>query len=89
MLNRRSFCIRSAASVAAAVSLTGTVEAKQAAPAVKGATNGAGTSTIPMDESKARSLILDAYRKHVEERAAQGLPPLPLPPSFLISPSEK
>ena len=64
MLNRRSFCIRSAASVAAAVTLTGTVEAKEVASALKGSAAKAGSpAAIPMDEAQARSLILEAYRK--------------------------
>ncbi len=75
-LNRRSFCIRSVASVAAAVSLPIAVEAKQAGSAAKAAS--AAAPVIPMDEAQARSLIFDAYRKHAAERAALGIPPLPL-----------
>ncbi len=78
MLNRRSFCIRSAATVAAAVSLNSAAEA-----ATKGSATATGAGASPalvIDEATARSTILEAYRKHVAERAAQGLPPLALNP---------
>ena len=82
MLNRRSFCLRSAASVAAVVSFAGTAEAKQVASSIGGnSSHGETQRKIPMDDAQARSLILEAYRKHVAERAAQDLPPLPLNPT--------
>ena len=74
MLNRRSFCIRSvAASVAGAVAVHG--EVALAAPA-KAAATAAGIPVV--DEATSRALIFDAYRKHAAERAALGIPPLPL-----------
>ena len=81
MLNRRSFCIRSAATVAAAVSINNVAEAATGAAKGSATATGAGASpALVIDEATARSTILDAYRKHVAERAAQGLPPLVLNP---------
>ena len=72
MLNRRSFCLRSAASVAAAASFSATTEAKQLAPSTGGNSSyGESQRRIPMDATQARAHILDAYRKHVAERAAK------------------
>jgi aconitate hydratase 2/2-methylisocitrate dehydratase len=79
MLNRREFCIGSAASVAAAVTLTSPAQARELIAAGKNQA-GAGVTGIAMDAARARSLILDAYRQHAAERAALGIPPLPLNP---------
>ena len=79
MLNRRSFCIRSvAATVATAIAVNTEVEAREAGARVKGRSSDAGR--IPMDDAKSRSVLFDVYRKHVAERAAMGIPPLPLNP---------
>ncbi len=75
MLNRRSFCLRSvAASVAGAIAVNS--EIAVAAPA-KTSTGNAPTPPL-LDEQASRTLIFDAYRKHAAERAALGIPPLPL-----------
>lgn len=79
MLNRRSFCIRSvAATVATAIAVNTEVEAREAGARVKGRSSDAGR--IPMDDAKSRSVLFDVYRKHVAERTAMGIPPLPLNP---------
>ena len=84
MLNRRSFIIRSAATTAAAtIAITSQAEAKEAiVQKGKGAAaKGSAPVSIPMDDAKSKSVIFDAYRKHAAERAAMGIPPLPLNPT--------
>ena len=79
MLNRRSFCIRSAAAtVATAIAVNTEVEARESGVRVKG--RNSDTGRIPMDDAKSRSVLLELYRMHVAERAAMGIPPLPLNP---------
>jgi aconitate hydratase 2/2-methylisocitrate dehydratase len=83
MLNRRTFIIRSAATTAAATIAIGSqAEAKTPATKVKGkGAASSGLATIPMDDAKSKSIIFEAYRKHAAERAAMGIPPLPLSPT--------
>ncbi|SFO04293.1 Tat (twin-arginine translocation) pathway signal sequence, partial [Formivibrio citricus] len=84
MINRRSFIIRSAATTAAAtIAITSQAEAKEAiVQKGKGAAaKGSAPVSIPMDDAKSKSVIFDAYRKHAAERAAMGIPPLPLNPT--------
>ena len=74
MLSRRSFCIRSVATTVAAITISPAVEAKAQILANKSK----GATTIPMDEASSRTILFEAYRKHLAERAALGIPPLPL-----------
>ena len=77
MMNRRSFCI-SSTSIAAAIALASRAETAEGAT-IRKDVKAAKSISIPMDEGKARSLF-EAYRKHAAERAALGIPPLPLNP---------
>ena len=77
MMNRRSFCI-SSTSIAAAIALAARAESAEGATPKKDV-KAAKSVSIPMDEGKAGS-IFEAYRKHAAERAALGIPPLPLNP---------
>ncbi|MDR3438902.1 bifunctional aconitate hydratase 2/2-methylisocitrate dehydratase [Telmatospirillum sp.] len=74
-INRRNFCFGGVA-VTAATALALGAEAKEAS---KHSTQGtAATPTAPLDEKTSRELLFETYRKHVAERAALGIPPLPL-----------
>jgi len=78
-MNRRAFCLRGAAATAAAAFATAfRAEARAALTEAraKGAPKSVAAPAPGLPES--RALILEAYRQHRAERAALGIPPLPL-----------